>query len=139
MGCVEAIASGMGMDRRARALRPEHPDSRLSIPENARCSLKELFALADQGDPMCSRIAADAVTAVANLIMNLVRTTDPDTVVLGGGVVSDGWLLDRVKAQLNATTMRFVRNGVLLTRIDPNTVCLIGAAMVGFHHVRREI
>ena len=137
MGCVEAIASGAGMDQRARSLKNIYPDSHLRIPEDTKCDLREVFELAREGDPMCRLIVSDAVDAIANLIMNLVRTTDPDTIILGGGVVSDGFLLPQIKAKLNATTMRFVKNGVLLTELDPHFVGLIGAGVVGLNRYKR--
>ncbi len=37
-GCAEAIASGSGLDSRARALKAMYPDTRLGFPEGARVS-----------------------------------------------------------------------------------------------------
>lgn len=135
-GCVEAIASGYGLDRRARSLKPQYPESPLVIPESERCEAKEIFRLADAGDPLCSLLAADAVDALSNTIQNLVWVTDPDTVVLGGGLISDGWLLPKLKAGFNRTTMRFVRNGVVLTDLDPRQITFIGAGIVGLQHFK---
>lgn len=135
-GCVEAIASGMGMDNRARTLISSYPESRLTIPENERCSIREIFKLADEGDPMCCRIADNAVDALANTIMNIVWVTDPDTVVLGGGVITDGWLLPRIRERLNPDAMRFVRNGLVMTEMNSDYIGLIGAGLKGIRHYR---
>jgi predicted NBD/HSP70 family sugar kinase len=51
-------------------------------------------------DSDCAYLSDTAAKAIANLIMNLARTTDPDTVALGGGVVSDGFLYPRILAAL---------------------------------------
>ena len=59
--------------------------------------------------------------------MNLVRFNDPDTIVLGGGVVSDGFLYPKVLERLNSQTIRFVTNGIALTSLDPRYIGLLGA------------
>ena len=66
---------------------------------------------------------------LANLIMNLVRVTDPDTVVLGGGIVSDGYIHEKILEKLHPTTMRFVTNGVVITKLNPGfyQVCWVRA------------
>jgi predicted NBD/HSP70 family sugar kinase len=60
--------------------------------------------------------------------MNLVRTSDPEMVVLGGGIVSDGLLLPLIRENLNKNTMRFVTQGVELTALNPEFAGLLGAA-----------
>jgi glucokinase len=138
VGCVEAIASGIGMDRRARQLREAYPDTALAFPADGRCSVREIFSLADRGDRLCGLLARDAAGALAETIMDLVAMTDPDTVVLGGGVVADGWLLRKVREKLHSTHMRFVTNGVVLTELDPDYIALIGAAMEGINEYKQR-
>jgi glucokinase len=130
-GCVEGLASGLGLDWRARLLHAEYPDTALAFPEGERCSVKEIMDLAGRGDPLCALLVKDAAIALADSIMNLVSVTDPDTVVLGGGVVADGRLLAAAKERLHPTPMRFVANGVVLTKLDPDNIALVGAAMEG--------
>lgn len=125
--CVEPVASGSGFDRCARLLAPRYPDTRLTIPQNGgRVSVKEVFALYDT-DPLCRTLTDNAAAALANLIMNLVRVTDPDTIVLGGGVVSDGFLYPKIMERLDPHTIRFVTGGISLTRLDPSYIGLLGA------------
>ena len=61
------------------------------------------------------------------MIMNLVRFSDPDTIVLGGGVMSDGFLYPKVLERLNQHTIRYVTNGIVLTDLDPSFIGLLGA------------
>lgn len=125
--CVEAIASGSGFDKCARAMAPLYKDSLLPIPpKGTRVDVCEVFNLYND-DAMCRAITDSAAQALANLIMNLVRVSDPDTVVLGGGVMSDGFLYHKVQELLSANTMRFVTNGVVLTQLDAAFVGLLGA------------
>ena len=61
------------------------------------------------------------------MIMNLVRFSDPASVVLGGGVVSDGVLLSLAQRHLQAHTMRYVTLGTGISRLNPRTLGLVGA------------
>ena len=125
--CVESVASGIGLDRCARLLSPRYPESRLTIPENGRLSAKDIFAMYDS-DPLCRVLTDNAAKGLANLIMNTVRFSDPEIIVLGGGLVSDGFLLSLAEKQLSSHTMRYVTGGVRLTRLDPRYIGVIGAA-----------
>ena len=124
--CVELITSGSGLDQCARRLSPEYPDTALCIPETGRVNALDIFKGYDK-DPLCRVLTDNAAKSLANLIMNLVRFCDPDAIVLGGGVVSDGILLSHVQQYLNPHTMRFVTNGVHLTQLDSHYAGLIGA------------
>lgn len=127
LNCVESIASGLGLDHCARLLAPDYPDSCLKIPsDGSRVSVPEIFSLYET-DPLCRLLADNAAEAVANLIMNLVRFSDPDTVVLGGGVVSDGFLFPKILERLNSQTIRYVTKGIVLTALDPRYIGLMGA------------
>lgn len=125
--CVEAIASGIGIDNCARLLRDRY-ETNLRIPgDDERVSVEEVFSLSRKGDPLCVKLVENAVEALADLIMNLVRVSDPDIVVLGGEMVADGFLLEKIRKRLHDVTMRFVTNGVVITKLNPNFISLLGA------------
>ncbi len=131
MNCVETIVSGIGFDLSARALKGQYKTA-LNIPEDSseRVSVAEIYSLCKKGDELACVLVENAAQALADLIMNLVRVTDPDTVVLGGGIVSNGFMYEKVLTKLNPTTMRFVTNGVVLTKLNPDFIGLLGAAAV---------
>lgn len=126
--CVEPVASGMGLDLSARLLAPQYPDTALQIPadKKIRVGADKIFALYDT-DALCHQLVDNAAQALANLLMNVVRVTDPDTIVLGGGVVSDGFLFPKIMARVNPFTIRYVTNGIHLTELDPSFIGLLGA------------
>lgn len=131
MDCVEAIASEVGFDRCARLFSQKYETSlTISKDEGDLVNVDEIIRLSRQGDPLCVVLVENAVEAIANLIMNMVRVTDPDTVVLGGGIFSDGYIYDKVLWKLHPATMRFVTQGVMLTKLDPKFIGLLGAAAV---------
>ena len=132
--CVEIIAAGIGFDRCARFLSPQYK-TKLTIPkdEEQRVDTREIFELSMQGDELCVQLVENATQSIANLIMNMVRMSDPDTIILGGGILLNGYIYSRVLKKLNPTTIRFVKNGVLLTKLNPDFVGLIGAGAVAMN------
>lgn len=125
--CVEPVASGLGLDISARQLAKEYPDTMLQIPaDGTRVSVKEIFDLCGK-DPLCTRLVDNAAQGVANLVMNLVRITDPDAIVLGGGLMSDDVLFSKVMAYVDPYTVRFVTNGITLTKLAPDYIGVLGA------------
>lgn len=126
--CVESVASGLGLSNCARLLAPEYPETSLTIPaDGSRVSVAEIFRLSGS-DPLCRRLTEQAARALANLLMNLVRFNDPQAIVLGGGVVSDGFLLKKALGYTQAHPLRYVTSGIQLTSLDPRTIGLLGAA-----------
>lgn len=73
-GCVEMIASGTAIARRAS----EITGREMSAPA--------VFAAAYQGDEQCGKVIEDAVNALAAMIADLVAGLDLDVIRLGGGV-----------------------------------------------------
>lgn len=124
--CVEPVASGMGLDLCARLLAPEYPDTELHIPEKGRVRAEDVFALYDT-DRLCRTLTDNAARALANLLMNLVRFCDPEKIVLCGGVMTGGFLLEKVKARLDPFTIRYVTGGVELSPIQPGDIGILGA------------
>ena len=126
--CVESVISGLGLSNCARLLSPEYPDTKLPIPaDGGRISAADIFRLSDT-DPLCHRLTEQAAKALANLLMNLVRFNDPQAIILGGGVVSDGFLLKKALGYTQAHPLRYVTSGIHLTSLDPRTIGLLGAA-----------
>jgi len=134
MDCVEQIASGIGINNCARFLKDQF-ETQLHISDNLeqRVQAKEVFSLSEKGDPLCIHLVENASQALANLIMNLVRVSDPDTVVLGGGLVSDGFLHTKILEKLNPTTIRFVKHGIVITKLNPDFIGLVGAGVVAMN------
>lgn len=132
--CVETLASGMGIDSCARLLKDRY-ETRLNIPgrNGARVRVQDVVDLSREGDPLCTVLVDNAAEGIANLIMNMVRITDPDTVVLGGSIVANEYIFEKIQSALNQNTMRFVTHGVVLTKLNPQFVGLLGAAAVAMN------
>lgn len=126
--CVELIASGSGIDACARALQADYR-STLPIPDKPeRVDVRDVVRLAAASDPLCCVLLDNAAKAAAGLIMDLVRCYDPDTIVLGGGIVSEDSIFDRILSEIDKYTVRFVKNGIIRTSLDAAFAGLLGAA-----------
>ena len=99
----------------------------LNLMINSLYSNKDIFL---------RELIANAAEALSQLVMNLVRVSDPDTVVMGGSIMSDGYMLERMQPLLQAETMRFVTNDVQLTKLNPHYIGLLGAAVVAINQMR---
>ena len=126
--CVETIASGVGFDMCARLLHGRYP-SALQIPEKSRVDVRDIYRLSREGDALCTVLVENAATAIAGLIMDMVRMSDPEKIVLGGGIVSDPYMLDKIRSHMQGTTMRFVSE-MEVSSLDPSFAGLLGAAAV---------
>lgn len=136
-GCVERVASGSGFLNQVNQFYDLYP-SKLKRPIGDQLNVSEVFRLSDEGDPLCRKLTQQAIDNISNLIMNLARITDPDTIILGGGLLSDGWLLPKICANLNASTMRGVKNGVVQSSLQPGLVGLIGAAALAMSEANQR-
>lgn len=63
--------------------------------------------------------------------MNLVRTTDPECLILGGGVTRNEHFFQKIQDNLQSNTIRFVTKGVVRSKLEKDKVGLIGAAVIG--------
>lgn len=133
-GCVEGVVSGFGFHAQATSLLGKY-ETKLNISDDSKVNAQEIFELAKQNDPLCTVLVDQAVKNLSALIMNLVRVTDPDAIILGGGVVRDGWLLSLVEKELCPSAMRGVGNGIKLSNFDSAYVGLIGAGAIAYRYI----
>ncbi|WP_236674805.1 ROK family protein [Enterococcus sp. BWR-S5] len=131
-GCVELFASGLGMHNQVMKFAADYPDSLIDIKESERVPFYALIRAYEENDPLAKKVVSQALKAAAALVMNLVRVSDPEAVVFGGGVMNDGWFLDHLVTFLNEKTIRFVTKSFSVTELDPNAVALKGAAALVF-------
>lgn len=127
-GCVEPLASGLGMSNQAHSLKDKY-DTKLNILPDKRVGAKELFEAYDQNDSLAVAVVNQSLKATSNIIMNLVRAINPKAIRFGGGVMTGDWYIDHLQKFLEPVTMRFVTYGVKNTELDPNLITLQGCAL----------
>ncbi|MBD5093452.1 MAG: ROK family protein [Subdoligranulum sp.] len=134
VGCVENSVSGVGFTQQARARGLDD----LMTQAGGRADVLRLFDRAEAGDADCREIIEYGARAIACVILNLVRVTDPDTIVYGGSIMSDERFLRLVKEALHPQTMRGVTNGLVPSSFRPQYAGLLGAASLGMVKARVE-
>lgn len=134
---LEDFASGRGMVDMARALLPKHPNSEL-VKTEKRGALTFHTILEGQrvGDELCETILQRALRGIGFSVVNLVSVTNSEALVFGGGILSDGhmlqWLIDFLNEYLSPPTLNTL-SFIGTSRIPVQDVALIGAS----HMVRR--
>ncbi|GAB2028057.1 ROK family protein [Lactovum odontotermitis] len=127
-GCVESFASGSGLSSEVHRLRERFPTV-MEITPGKKISGERILAAYQKQDTLAEVVIDHATRGIAELIMNLVRVSDPEAVVVGGGLMSNTLFYQRVLEKLNQKTMRFVKYGVSQTSIDPALIALKGCAV----------
>jgi glucokinase len=96
-GCLEAYASGRGMADRARDACEQHRGGRLERYAPEAITAREVIEAWRAGDGPAGRIVEDAIDLLGRAVAATVRLLAPSVVVLGGGVLLAGGLLDAVR------------------------------------------
>jgi glucokinase len=109
-GCLEALASGGGIARtaRAKAAAPGAEGSTLAGMEPGAITSELVFQAAASGDPLALTLVDEVVDALAVGLTNGLHVFNPDLVVLGGGVtvgLTDLDLLPRIDQLMRRRAM----------------------------------
>ena len=93
-GCLEALASGTAIGRRARELAIEHPESALGRLASRRQILGEdVTELAREGDEVALSVLKEAGTWLGVGLTGFINVFNPEVVAVGGGVMEAGELV----------------------------------------------
>lgn len=84
LGCLEGIASGSGIERRARAAIRDGRAT--SMPNNPTGS--EITRAAATGDELAAAIWNDALDAMGSACASMMSVLSPEVIVIGGGVAA---------------------------------------------------
>jgi glucokinase len=93
-GCLEALASGTAIGRRAREVASEKPDSALGrLAVRRRILGEDVTELAKKGDEVALSVLAEAGLWLGIGLAGFVNTFNPEVVAVGGGVMEAGDLI----------------------------------------------
>ncbi len=127
-GCVEAIASGSAIARRAALLVSE---GKLHLLSDDAPTAAGVFKAALAGDPAARAMTDEVGRALGLALVGLVHLFNPECIVVGGGMVHAGpLLLDPIRDTLARHAMPIPRRRVrLVTATLGDDVGLWGAAL----------
>ena len=139
IGCLEALASGIAIARRAReGVASLQSSEILNIVQGnlEQIDAKIVARAARKGDPLAKDIMEDAATNIGRGIVSLLHVFDPEVVIVGGGL-SQAWdiLYPGIQKEITDHTMAHQRRRVpLLGTYLGDSVSLLGAAALAFYH-----
>ena len=124
------------MIRFARQQFEKHPGSQLvALNEKGELFSSTIFDSAKRGDELGGIVAETVLCAIVSMVQELVNIMDPAAIVVGGGMLSGGWLLPRVIERVSAwlpPTCRDLADRIFPSALDPQKVGLLGAATNAF-------
>ena len=95
-GCLEALASGTAIAKRARRGIGREPESLLAkrfLSGKKVLSAKDVVDAARHGDPLSEKILLDAAVYMGLGITSAIHMLNPDIVIIGGGLSLAGKIL----------------------------------------------
>lgn len=135
-GCIEALAAGPGMARRARVrLEQEHtaPSLLRELTQGhlSRITPKMIEEAARTGDPIAREILDETGFYLGVWLAGMITLFDPEAIVIGGGVAKIGKpLFDKIRETIPHYTINrlFARKTPLLPAKLQTNVGVFGAA-----------
>jgi glucokinase len=120
-GCLEALASGTAIARRAREIASEKPDSALGRLAVERMVLGEdVAALAEQGDEAALEVLRETGVWLGIGLAGFVNIFNPEVIAVGGGAARAGdMILDPARHEVR---LRAMSPGRDLVEIKPATL-----------------
>jgi len=106
-GCLEALASGPAITRRARELLAGRPEQgkilRRLTQELGTLAAREVAEAARRGDPLAREALREAANALGYAIAQAISLMNPEWIALGGGVAKAGdfflgWIREAARA-----------------------------------------
>ena len=107
LGCVEAYSSAYNLARRAEEMIADGADSVLKqrVEAGQMLMAEHIVAAAQEGDAVAERAWDEACYYLGVAIVNMQHVSNPERVVLAGGLIAAGdFLLDRVRRHAKALT-----------------------------------
>lgn len=129
----EGMASGSGINRRRNALYEAYKTTKLPGP-GERLTGERLFDMAQQGDELAVRIRDEMLEVICLMVYNFTWIFNPQKIVFSGGLMVNGWILQKVQEYLAGRRHGKLPDGVCLSELNPAYSGLIGAAAVGFRY-----
>ena len=144
IGCLEAMASGTGIERitKAKISSGEASGSILESLDKNEISSEAVFDAAEKKDPLALSTVEIAVSALANGLTNVVHLLNPDMIVLGGGVTTGLVNLDLIrdikKRMLNRIMSDLHKDFQLTAAKLGDSAGLVGAASLVWQKLEEE-
>ncbi len=132
-GCLEAVASGWALVRRAQEAAAAHPESALSALASNGLTFEDVQQAVQSGDPTTVALAQEAGYYLGLVVSVIVSTVNPQRVIVGGSVSELGEpLLDSLRRTVNKHTLPILteETEILPASLDSDVSVLGAVAQV---------
>ena len=137
-GCIESLASGRALARRAIENSKEIRNSPFlsSIPLE-RLSAEDLFSGRKLGDPFSTLLVDETIYYLSVAISNFINEFDPEAIFLGGGLMkNDPTLISELKESIDHELGKYYRD-VPVIKVADKTVELAPIALSIYESSKR--
>jgi len=117
-GCYESYASTTALVRNAMSYR------------SSLCNGRAIFTEAMNGDPEILSIIDDWIDEIAYGLISLVHIFSPSHILLGGGIMQQSYILERLQKKIPTATMDGFQNITLLPTMLGNDAGIYGMAAI---------
>jgi len=137
-GAIAYLAPGRLEDRASGRAIPSRFLERRAVRRTARHAVtaERVFELAHDGDRDATAVVDDAMDALGDAVIDVAALLDPDIVVLGGGLVAEVGLVERLQARVSAALPFPPR--LVGSALGEDAVAR-GAASVALSHAQRAL
>ncbi len=140
-GCWETFASATALIRQTRKAMEEHPDSGLWKEAQTldAVSGRTAFDAAKKGDAVAKGVVDTYLRYVAEGISNIVTIFQPEKVLIGGGISSEGdYILEPIRefVRKHDYCKTEQKTQIMLAALG-NDAGIIGAAFLGAHYSKK--
>jgi glucokinase len=143
-GCLEALCSGMALERDATEFAQDHPDSRLGriLAEGERGKVRgrDVVAAARDGDEDALKLFERLGTYLGVGLSGAINTFEPEYIVIGGGLSQGSdFFLARARDEANARALPALADRARIQLAQGGAKAgLIGAGLLAAQELRPE-
>jgi glucokinase len=139
-GCLEALCSGLALERDATEFAQDHPDTRLGklLVEAGKVRGRDVVQAAQDGDADALRLFERVGTYLGVGLAGTINTFEPEYIVIGGGLSHGApFFLDRAREEAVGRALPALadRVKIQLAQAGPKAG-LIGAGLLALQEVR---
>jgi glucokinase len=141
-GCLEALCSGLALERDSTEFAQDHPDTRLGrlLTEGGKVRGRDVVAAAREGDEDSKKLMERLGTYLGVGLSGAINTFEPEYIVIGGGLSQGADLfLDRAREEANARALPALADRVRIQLAQGGAKAgLIGAGLLAAQELRPE-